>query len=225
VGLVHGCTQGPTGWMKVQELLSDRGIASTPVNLEPAQFNESGTVECCQEIVRQLGDIPQLILVSTSCSGLLAPVVATMRPVERLVFVCAGLPDIGRSATSQIAEDGVLHRDWMEVDFDPGDLETAAQYMFHDCSEENLQWSLSTVRLLLPPQVYEDVTPLLSWPEVPITYVLGAKDRVIRPEWARAMVPIRLGVEPIEIEAGHCPQNSRPEVLAGILAEAVASVD
>lgn len=224
MGLIHGCTQGPTGWMKLQEHLSDRGIASTAVNLEPAQLNESGAVECAQEITRQLGDVDRLILVSTSCSGLLAPVVATMRPVERLVFVCAGLPDIGRSATSQIAEDGVLHRDWMKVDFDPDDLETAKHYMFHDCPDENLQWSISTGRLLLPPQVYDDVTPLVSWPDVPITYVLGAKDRVIRPDWARATVPVRLGVEPIEIDTGHCPQNSQPEVLAGILAEAVVSV-
>lgn len=142
-----------------------------------------------QENSAQLGDIDRLILVSTSCSGLLAQVVATMRPVERLVFVCAGLPDIGRSATAQIAEDGVLNRDWMKVDFDPDDLETARHYMFHDCPEENLEWSISTVRLLLPPQVHDEVTPLASWPEVPITYILGAKDRVIRPNWALRRCP------------------------------------
>jgi pimeloyl-ACP methyl ester carboxylesterase len=191
--------------------------------LEPAQFNASGTAECAQEISRQLGDSDRVILVSTSCSGLLAPVVADLRPVERLVFVCAGLPDIGRSATSQIAEDGVLHGDWMDVSFDPDEVEIARHYMFHDCPEANLKWALSTVRLLLPPRVYDDVTPLVAWPEIPITYILGAKDRVIRPDWARATVPRRLGVMPIEIDTGHCPQNSRPDVLAEMLAEAVAS--
>jgi pimeloyl-ACP methyl ester carboxylesterase len=222
VALIHGCTQGPTGWRKVQTCLSNRGIASIAVDVDPALFNESGATECAQEIARQLEGVDRVILVSTSCSGLLAPVVATIRPVERLVFVCAGLPDIGRSATSQIAEDGVLRRDWMEVDFDPEDLETAERYMFHDCSDENLDWSLSTVRLLLPPRVYDEVTPLRSWPDVPCTYVLGIKDRVINPDWARETVPTRLGVEPIEIDTGHCPQNSHPELLGGILAQAVA---
>ena len=61
--------------------------------------------------------------------------------------------------------------------------------MFHDCPEENLEWSISTVRLLLPPQVHDEVTPLASWPEVPITYILGAKDRVIRPNWALRRCP------------------------------------
>lgn len=153
--LIHGCTQGPTGWKKVQDRLSDGGIASIAVDLDPAEFNDTGAVDCAQEVTRQLEGIDRVVLVSTSCSGLLAPLVATMRPVERLVFVCGGLPDIGRSATAQIAEDGVLHRDWMEVNFDPDDLETARRYMFHDCPEENLDWSLSTVRLFRPPRVYE----------------------------------------------------------------------
>jgi pimeloyl-ACP methyl ester carboxylesterase len=178
-------------------------------------------VECAQEISRQLEEIDRVVLVSTSCSGLLAPLVGIMRPVERLVFVCAGLPDIGRSATSQIAEDGVLHRDWMEVNFDPDDQDTAQRYMFHDCPDENLAWSLSTVRLLLPLRVYDEITPLVSWPEAPYTYVLGTKDRVINPAWARATAPVRLGVEPIEIDSGHCPQNSQPELLGELLTQAV----
>jgi pimeloyl-ACP methyl ester carboxylesterase len=222
VALVHGCTQGPNGWTRVQDYLRDRGIASIPVDLDPAQFDESGAVECAQEVARQVEGVDRIVLVATSCSGLLAPVVATVRPVERMVFVCAGLPDIGRSATAQIAEDGVLRQDWMEVTFDPDDRETARHYMFHDCSDEDLEWSFSTVRLLLPPRVYDEVTPMESWPEVPSTYVLGTRDRVINPEWARTTVPLRLGVEPLEVDTGHCPQNSRPELLGQILTEAVA---
>lgn len=162
MGLIHGCTQGPTGWMKVQQQLSDRGITSTAVDLEPSGFNESGAIACAEEICRQLADVDRLVLVSTSCSGLLAPIVATMRPVEQLVFVCAGLPDIGRSAAAQIAEDGVLHRDWMQVEFDPEDAETAEHYMFHDCPAENMEWSMSTVRLLLPPRVCMTTSHLWS---------------------------------------------------------------
>ena len=81
------------------------------LDLDPELFNGSGAMDCAEELSHQLEGFDRVILVSTSCSGLLAPVVANMRPVERLVFVCAGLPNIGRSATSQIAEDGVLHRD------------------------------------------------------------------------------------------------------------------
>ena len=76
----------------------------------------------------------------------------------------------------------------------------------------------STVRLFFPVPAYEEVTPLTAWPRVPSTYVLGTRDRIINKVWARSTVPIRLGVEPTEIATGHCPQNSRPEPVAELLA-------
>ena len=50
----------------------------------------------------------RVVLVGTSCAGLIVPVVSMLRPIDHLVFICAGLPDIGRSATDQIFDDGLL---------------------------------------------------------------------------------------------------------------------
>ena len=52
---------------------------------------------------------------------------------------------------------------------------------------------------------------------------METQDRVINPDWARATVPVRLGVEPIEIDTGHCPQGRRPELLGGILTRSVVA--
>jgi pimeloyl-ACP methyl ester carboxylesterase len=224
VALIHGCTQGPTGWEQVQEILSARGFDSIAVDLAPAQFDDAGAIEFAHEVSRQIGGRERVVLASTSCSGLLAPVVAELRPIERLVYVCAGLPDIGRSATAQVAEDGVLRSDWAEVDFDASDLTTAQQYMFHDCVDDRLDRALASVRLFHPLKVYDEITPLRAYPDAPSTYVLGVNDRIIDPEWARRAVRIRLGIEPIEIGTGHCPQNSQPELLAGILAASVGEI-
>ena len=218
IALLHGCTQGPLGWERVAAGLRAQAIASTDLNLEPARFDQAGTMECADEITRQLSPFDKVVLVSTSCSGLLAPVVATLRPVERLVFVCAGLPDIGRSATTQIAEDGLLCSDWMHWEGDPVDPVAARRFMFHDCAEKDVGWCLRTVRLLLPQRVYDEVTPLQEWPDVPSTYVLGTEDRIINPEWAREVVPSRLGIRPMEIPTGHCPQNSQPDRIVQLLA-------
>ena len=145
------------------------------------------------------------------------PVVATLRPIEHLVFICAGLPDIGRSATDQINRDGVLHEEWRDWTGGFDTPEAATRFMFNDCDAETLDWSLTTVRLLLPLTVYDEVTPLQDWPSVPATYVLGMKDRIINQAWARRAASERLGVTPIEVPSGHCPQNSRSELLAEIL--------
>jgi hypothetical protein len=48
---------------------------------------------------------------------------------------------------------------------------------------------------------------------------VAAKDRTIRPGWQRRMARERLGVEPIELPTGHCPNVSQPRRLAELLAE------
>jgi len=217
VALVHGCTQGPGGWDRVRDLLSGAGVRSLAVDLDPREFDGTTALECASHIALDLENRERVILVGTSCAGIIIPVVTMLRPIDHLVFVCAGLPDIGRSATDQIFNDGLLHDDWLRYSGAPDSSEAARRFMFNDCEGDVLTWSLSTVRLFMPQPAYDEVTPLESWPDTPSTYLLGTKDRIISQEWARAAVPSRLGGSPIDLPTGHCPQNSRPEVVADIL--------
>lgn len=95
--------------------------------------------------------------------------------------------------------------------------------MFNDCEPEALEWSLSTVRLLLPTTAYDEVTPLEEWPDIPKTYLLGLEDRIISQEWAHRAARERLASPPIDLPTGHCPQNSQPELFADVLRETVNS--
>jgi hypothetical protein len=52
-----------------------------------------------------------------------------------------------------------------------------------------------------------------------VVHALAAHDRTIRPAWQRRMARERLGVEPIEIASGHCPNVSQPDRLAEILVD------
>jgi pimeloyl-ACP methyl ester carboxylesterase len=222
VALVHGCTQGPRGWDRVRDRLSLSGVHTVLVDLDPRDFDGTTSLECASHIARALEDHARVILVGTSCTGIIIPVVTMLRPIDHLVFVCAGLPDIGRSATDQIFNDGLLHDEWLHYPGEPDSPEAAARFMFNDCDGDVLTWSLSTVRLFMPQPAYDEVTPLLSWPETPSTYLLGTKDQIISQEWARSAVPSRLGGSPIDLPTGHCPQNSRPEVVADILTRIAA---
>jgi len=48
-------------------------------------------------------------------------------------------------------------------------------------------------------------------------YVVCARDAVIRPDWQRHLARDVLGVEPLELDAGHSPMLERPSELAAML--------
>ncbi len=94
--------------------------------------------------------------------------------------------------------------------------------MFNDCDDATMDWALTTVRLWMPQPAYDEVTPLEAWPDIPSTYVLGTQDRIINQAWARRAALTRLGQSPVELDTGHCPQNSKPDEVAHILNQVVA---
>jgi pimeloyl-ACP methyl ester carboxylesterase len=222
VVLVHGCTQGPSGWDRVHPLLTQAGVRTEVVDMDPRQFDGANGRECASHIAKVSEAHDRVVLVGTSCTGLIIPLVTQFRRIDHFVFVCAGLPAIGRSATEQIFEDGLLHRDWVGYQGQPDSEDAARTFMFNDCDGAILDWSLTTVRLWMPQPAYDDITPLEFWPDIPSTYVLGTKDRIINQEWARSAALDRLGQLPLELETGHCPQNSNPGALAQVLADVTA---
>jgi pimeloyl-ACP methyl ester carboxylesterase len=48
-------------------------------------------------------------------------------------------------------------------------------------------------------------------------YIVCARDAVIRPEWQLHLARDVLGVEPLELDAGHSPMLERPRELAALL--------
>ena len=59
--------------------------------------------------------------------------------------------------------------------------------------------------------------PLDRWPDVPTRFVLARDDRFFPAEWQREVVRDRLGIEPDEIDGGHCVALSRPNELVDLL--------
>jgi pimeloyl-ACP methyl ester carboxylesterase len=129
------------------------------------------------------------------------------------------VPDPGASFNEEVAEHA-------HEAFDPGwigkdataDAAAAAHFLYHDCDRASLEWALTTRRLFLPLAAFDERIPLVD--EIPSTYVVAAYDRTIRPDWQRRMARERLRVEPVEISTGHCPNVSRPELLADVLLSA-----
>jgi pimeloyl-ACP methyl ester carboxylesterase len=164
-----------------------------------------------------------VVLVGHSLGGITIPVVAARRPVTRLVFLCAFLPEPGRSLNQTLSEHAWSTDEWLnapKVVHEDGSVswepEVAMPTFYHDCPEDLARWAVSKLRR----QVWTTTrqpSPLERWPDVPSSYVLCTHDKAIAPKWSRHVAQERLGVEAIELPGGHSPMLSRPRDLAGVL--------
>jgi len=158
-------------------------------------------------------------VVAHSAGGIFLPLLAaSTRPVRHIVFLAAVVPAIGKSIVDQIKEDAdMVAPDWRGVDPTTDD-DAAIKFLFHDCSVEVAAWALTTRRLMLARRAMTEICPVKEWPGVAVSSIVCKEDRTMTPGWSRRTARERLGIEPIEIDGGHCPHVSRPAELADVLA-------
>jgi hypothetical protein len=94
------------------------------------------------------------------------------------------------------------------------DADAVIEFLYHDCGEDAIAWALATRRDFYSSAAYDERVALNR--RRPSSYILATEDRTILPGWQRRMARERLGFEPIEIDAGHCPNVSQPDELAEI---------
>jgi pimeloyl-ACP methyl ester carboxylesterase len=217
--LVHGSTQDARCWDLLSPELQKLGHQIICTRL-PTDEPEAGAERYAEIILKSIPEkADNVILVGHSASGYFLPLVAAQRPLLRIVFLAAMLPQIGMSFLDQLRSDPTMFRpDW--IGKDPSTDDAAARcFLFHDCSPEVTEWAMS-IRIRLPlEKVAAEAYPLAKWPGVASTYVICSDDRTINPDWSRRAARERLGVEPIEIAGGHCPYLSRPCELADVLSQ------
>ena len=94
IGLVHGSWHGAWCWSQLVPDLEARGHRALAIDL-PCEDPASGCIQYAEVVDRALPDDEDLVLVGHSLGGLTIPLVAALRPVKRLVFLCAVLqPEI-----------------------------------------------------------------------------------------------------------------------------------
>ena len=166
-----------------------------------------------------------IVLVGHSYGGHTIPLVAARRPVKRLVYLCALVPEVGKNFYDQAAEepdmvnfgyregctepDAQLRMRW--VDF--GLLRTL---FYADCDEAAVQTAFKHIR---PQSWYSATLPfsLSQFPSVPSSFVICSDDRMLSNDWARRIARDRLGADLIELPGSHSPFLSHPKALAAVL--------
>jgi len=213
--LIHGSTQGPSGWDLLVPKLQGLGHDTILVDLPTDRPEASATVYADRIADSMKRD--NAIVVAHSASGLFLPLVPARRRLKRIVYLAAVIPQIGRSLIDQVsAEPDMMNPDWRGKN-PIADDRVAMEFLFHDCSPEVASWAMTTRRLMMARQAMVEMFPADEWPAVPCSSIVCADDRTIQPAWSRRVVRERLGIEPIELDGGHCPHVSRPTSLAQAL--------
>ncbi|MFI9453092.1 alpha/beta fold hydrolase [Amycolatopsis sp. NPDC052450] len=209
--LVHGTTQGPSGWDRVAKLLTAARHRAIAVDLlTPAEL----PIEGYAQHAREQYDGGRPVVVAHSGSGVLLPAIAEALDARAMVWIAAYIPDFAGGKTLRDEAMAVLEPDWIGVD-PTADPAKASEFLFHDCDPETERRALESLRLFSPAVLATH--PAGPAPEIPSTVIVPSRDRTLRPDWLRRAARDRLGVTAIEIDAGHCPHISRPAEIAGIL--------
>jgi pimeloyl-ACP methyl ester carboxylesterase len=219
VVLIHSTGQGAAGWDLLVQALAERGSNAHAVELPSDP--DLRAADYAALVREQVGGVPAPVVLAHSGSGPILPAAARALDARHQVWLAAWVPDPGATFVEDVGAHAAaaFNPDW--IGKDPTDDAVATAFLYHDCDEATRTWALSTRRLFLPSAVYEERISLA--PEIPSTYIVASHDRTIRPDWQRHMARERLGADPIELRAGHCPNVSRPEQLAELLLAAAAA--
>lgn len=215
--LLHSTGQAASGWDRVAARLRELGATAHAIDLP----NDATlrTQDFADILVDAFGRIESPIVVAHSGAGPLLPATATALGARLQVWLAAWVPDRELS----FVEDVRAHLDQA---FEPGwvgkdpitDDAAARHFLYHDCDDEARAWAFATRREFYPEGVYDERITLNS--SIPSVYIAATDDRTIRAAWQQTMARERLGVEPIMIESGHCPNVSRPLELSRLLLSA-----
>lgn len=213
--LVHGSAHSARAWNLVKSQLEQRKHSVVTPEL-PADDPDASATRYAEEIVAAIPDGAEPVVVAHSASGWFLPLVASLHRMRRIVFLAAAVPKIGMSFLQLFqAEPEMINPVW--IGKDPRKPEVVKEFLLHDCPQELLLWAQAEIRVLNLRHVWDEPYPLQDWPSVPASYIVCSEDRTIQPAWSRKVARMQLGIEPIELAAGHCPYISRPKELAEIL--------
>ncbi len=228
--LLHGGLHHGSSWDLVAPELVTRGHQVVAPDL-PVDDDGAGAMEWARVALAAIDSVPNhgdpqdIIVVGHSIAGLCVPVVATLRPVRRMVFVAALLPVPGEPFADEFAANpgAISFPAPQATGAGPFGLtwESVREGFYHDCPESLAREAFRTLRHQSF-TVFTERCPLTIWPEVPSTYVLMKDDRALEVGWVRRNAVDR-GAEVIDMDGGHSPFLARPTELSDVLSDIAVS--
>jgi pimeloyl-ACP methyl ester carboxylesterase len=230
--LVHGSFHGGWCWEKVAPRLQAAGHRVLVVDL-PGRAGDTRPLATLglDDYATLVADVVSaqaepVCLVGHSMGGVVITAVAERLPerIQRLVYVCAFLPQSGQSLLdlAKTDDESVLMRN-LVLDEANGihsvRPEGARESFYHDCSAADAE--RATARLCAEPLAVV-ATPVQTtaarFGRVPRAYVETTEDRAVGPSLQRRMCAAQPCVV-VALQSSHSPFYSQPEALAHLLVE------
>lgn len=226
--LIHGAFRGAWLWERLMPLLLKGGAGPIAYDLpghgdraaERKGISMSTYIEDVTDFIHR-ENLKDLVLVGHSMSGIVISKVAEIMPerIRHLVYLAAVVPLDNEALIDLLTKErqALLRQQHGKVHELFGTPEQLRQQYFTDMEGEEKE---HFIRQLTPQPlaVFFERIRFERFPKVgiPSTYVMGFRDKSLPPDLTKGFA-LRLGVAPIEIDAGHDLMVSRPEEVAGIL--------
>ncbi len=221
--LVHGAWHGAWCWERVVPLLEQRGLSVRTVELPsvgPSGSDRPDLTDDAAAVSAVLDAVGgPILLCGHSYGGMVITRAAADRSdVNRLVYLCAAMPDSGESGAAVFERAGIT-AGWLVVDdgLMSVDPEQASSVFYGDCDSETQQAAITRLRPMSVAPHLEPV-PTAAWRSIPSTYVVCTRDMAIPTEAQRRAFAPQAG-EVVELDAGHSPFLSQPAAVAELLAD------
>jgi len=199
--LVHGAWHG--GWC-FEPLAAELTARGHEVSAPDLPCDRVGlTVQDCAAVV---GPQPDAVVVGHSLAGMVLPLVEA----RLAVFLAALVPIDGVYSSFPHPDFRGTVRDDAGRSYWP-DAATARERLYPDLDDAAAAAAFARLRPQSP------LEPVLRPPGGTCAYLLTRHDRAVRPEWQAEVARGTLGVEPIELDAGHWPMLTHPAGLADVL--------
>lgn len=220
--LIHGAGDGGWYWHRVEAELRERGHETLAPDL-PAANDELTLTDYRDAVMKAVGALNEratkLAVVGQSFGAFTAPLVAERLDADVLAFVAGMIPEPGErpddwwdrvgyaaAVSEQSARDGGR----------TGSTDPLVAF-YSDVPRALAEEAMGRERSHPSPAAGSAPWPLASWPRAERKSVVCAQDRFLPPDLQWRLARERLGVEPDEIDSGHCAALSRPVELARLL--------
>ncbi len=227
--LIHGAFRGAWLWERLMPLLMKGGGNPIAIDLpghgsRSADRNGITMSTYIDDVIQfiRTENLHDLVLVGHSMSGIIISRVAEEMPdrIRHLVYLAAAVPKDNDALIDLLTKDrqALLRPQQGQLKELFGTVEQLRPNYFTDLEGDEQTYFLKQ----LTPQplaVFFERIRFRRFPGVPMpkSYIMGLRDKSFPPELARGFAE-RLGVRPVEIDAGHDMMVSRPaEVAEAIL--------
>lgn len=217
--LVHGSWHGPWCWDHLMPALQRRGFAAMAVSL-PSMGDDPAKLGTFADDAAMVGAAAaaiggDVVVVGHSYGGAVVTEANYGLNVRHLVYLCAFMPDTGRSYVSYLPPGPLPPYVCMNEDgsfsVPPGQ---AIPHFYADCTPDIARWAEGRL-CLQSQQVLGRAITAAAWRELPSTYIVTTEDRAIPPDLQRTFA--NQADEVREFASAHSPFLSRPDDFAELL--------